>query len=576
MMNSKFILSFGALFFSTVVVLAGDGLLGWNERPVPGRIAVCPSPSSTEEGMILASLSGLAAQAVAEGRTDEMIWEDISSESYVILYKSALTALSPKSVRTADLWDILKEYAKSGIVKGYVLYKKDMSPGKPFSQRKTVDLSVNVATVYAGVLGAVLVEESLEAEARKAGLKKLKDCRQISPETCFAELRPVLNNRSVVSMDPKLPNCREYAIANRLMVYYGTGDFPEKILEWVEPLSPVVGWNCGEEFVHTAMVSRWGHFNTASDKCGNMMVLAAASAVMKPAKISRLNPGEIDYLDFSSFHSYLLSDGDNMQWTNGTFLTDMNFFANPDKGRFGMNWTSCPCNLSVMSVPAWNIIAEGLPDNNSIIEYGGGYYYPDLFACNRPDRKELLTEFAERTGDRMNELGIAVLGVICSDINSTEAAEAFEIFAAHIKGLSGIVAMQYYPYEQDAEVKWFEDAEGMDIPVVMARYSIWDAVDANRPLAGTPEFVSAMVNRSAMDKARSGQQAELSFTIVHAWSCFNGWNSSMEQPCQGASAAYESSRLLLNNVKTVSLDELIWRIRMRYRPEQTNRIVKEL
>lgn len=566
-----------ALFLSASVIMAEDGLLGWNGRPVPGRIAVCPCPSSTEERMIVASLSGLAARAVAEGNADEMIWEDVPSESYGILYEAAIGALAPKSIRTADWRELLREYREAGIVKGYVLYKKDLSPGKPFSRRKSVDLSVNVATVYAGVLGAVLVEESLETEARKAGLKKLKDCRRIEPETCFAELKPVLNNRSVVSMDPKLPNCREYAIANRLMVYYGTGDLAEKVLEWAEPLSPVVGWNCGEEFVHTAMVSRWGHYNTASDKCENMMVLAAASAVMKPAKISKLNPGEIDYLDFSSFHSYLLSDGDNMQWTNGTFLTDRNFFANPDKGRFGMNWTSCPCNLSVMSVPAWNIIADGIPENNSIVEYGGGYYYPDLFASDRPDRKELLAEFAERTGARMNELGVSVLGVICSDVNSAESAEAFGIFAGHIKGLSGIVAMQYYPYELDGGVKWFEDAEGTDIPVLTAGYSIWDAVDANRPLAGTPEFVSAMINRSVMDKAHTGQQPELSFTIVHAWSCFNGGNSSSkERPCQGASAAYESSRLLLNDIKSVSIDELLWRIRMRYRPEQTNRLIDEM
>lgn len=43
-----------------------------------------------------------------------------------------------------------------------------------------------------------------------------------------------------------------------------------------------------------------------------------------------------------------------------------------------------------------------------------------------------------------------------------------------------------------------------------------------------------------------------------------------------ASAAYESFRLLLNDIKSVSIDELLWRIRMRYRPEQTNGLIDKI
>ena len=558
------------------LLFAQDELLGWNERPVPKKIVVCDSPASIDERMLLASLSGLSAQAVSNGEYDEMVWEDIPSESYGMLYKSAMEALDPKNIRRTDVWSLLADYQRSGVVKGYVIYKKDTSSGRMFSARKSIDMSANVATVYAGVLRAVIVEESLEPAVKKLGLKKLKDCRQITPEQCFQELKGQLNNRSAVSMDPKSHNCREYAIAEKLMVYYGVNDFAEKVLEWVEPLSPIVGWNCGDEFSHTFMVSRWGHFNTASDKCENMMVLAAASAVMNPVRIKEQGPSDIDYLDFSSFHSYLLSDGDNMQWTNGSFLTDKNFYASAEKEKFSMNWTSCPCNLSVMSIPAWNYIATSKPDNNSIVEYGGGYFYPDLFASCRSDRKVLLTKFAGRVGKRMNELGITLFGVICKDVHSREAEEAFAIFAREIKDLTGIIAIQYYPYEIDGEPRWFDNGHGVDIPVVTAKYSIWDAVDPNRPTAGTPEYVSELINRNVMGKARGGQQAELSFTIVHAWSSFNGWNSSNKvTTTQAATAAFRSSTLLVDDVKPVSLNELIWRIRMRYRPDQTNKILNE-
>lgn len=548
-------------------------IMGWNSRPVPKRIAVCAQTSDFGERMLVSSLSGLAAQSVADGKSDEMVWAEVPVQSYKTLFDSAMSALSPE-IRYTDAWSLLKDYKASGIVKGYVLYKEDRSEGRVFSKRSDADLSANVATAYAGALKAVLVEESQEKAARKLGLKRLKDCRSISPEQCFEDLKGILNNHGVVSMDPKSHNCRDYAIANRLMVYFGVNDFAEKVLEWVEPLSPVIGWNCGEEFYHTAMVSKWGHFNTASDRCENMNVLAAASAVMTPSTIQETCPEDIDFTKGGPYHSYLLTDGDNMQWANSSFLTSEAFYSYGSKQDFGMNWTSCPCNLSVMSVPAWNIIASGKPQSNSIVEYGGGYYYPDLFAINRDNRKELLEEFSFRVGRRMESLGIKLFGIICKDVDSPASKEYFSIFAKNIPGLAAIVAVQYYPYELDTEPMWFEGRDGADVPVLSAKYSIWDAVDANRPNAGTPEFVAEMVNRHAIAAERSGKDSELSFTIVHAWSVFNGNNSSnKEEQVQGASSAHKSSKLLLEGIKTVSLNELIWRIRMKYRPEQTKNII---
>ena len=552
-----------------------NGLFGWNKRIIPTKIAVCTAPSSDAERMLVASLSGLATQAVAAKKFNEMIWEEHSpSGFYSELQNDVVNAIQPQSIRHTECWQLLSDYKRAGIVKGYILYSFDKSKGRLYSRRENMNLSANVATIYAGILKGVLIDESLERQVQTLGLKRLKDCRTISMEDCFNEMKAKLNNHSALAVDPKVPNCREYAIANRLMVYYDVNALAEKIMEWVEPLSPIIGWNCPDEFTHTSLVSRWGHFNTASNWCQNMNLLTAASAKMEPKRLKPLNPKLIDYSDTSSFHTYLMSDGDNMQWTYNSFMTSNDFYASPLNKNFGISWTSCPVNLSIMSVPSWNRIVDKGILLNTIVEYGGGYQYPDLFATSRNNRTELLIRFARRLNEHFSQLGLTTMGVICQDVHSKAAREAFTIYAHEIKSLCGIIAIQYYPYELNGEIEWFKNGTGIDIPVVTAKYSIWDTVDVRRPSGGTPSYVASLINRNALNAANNKQPGELSFTIIHAWSSFDKRNSEEDVAVKGINAAWASAQKLNQCVHTISLEELLWRIRMRHRPQQTKNLLQ--
>ncbi|MDY3979979.1 MAG: GxGYxYP family putative glycoside hydrolase [Tidjanibacter sp.] len=575
-MKHKPIISLVALLLGSTLCSAGeyDALFGWNRSAAPKSIAVCRSTTDIAESMMLASLSGLASQATLDGRFDEMVWNDVDHPiSYKMLYQNVVDILAPDRIRRCDVWQLLDDYRRQGIVKGYVLYRADSSEGRFYSRRENIDLSVNVATVYAGLLQGVLVEESLEPKMRKLGLRRLKDCRKITPTECFERLHKELNNRSAVSVDPKSANCREYAIANRLMVYYDVTPLSERILEWLQPLSPIVGWNCPDELSHTSMVSRWGHFNTASDWCENITLLSAASTLTEPLKNREILPDQIDFDHDVAHHAYLLSDGDNMQWSYGAFLTDDDFFANGHKSEFGINWTSCPINLSIMATPVWNTIVRAKPTVNSIVEYGGGYQYPDLFAVERPNRPKLLREFARRLNEQMTRLGVTILGVICIDVDSEASREAFKVYAEEIENLTGIIAIQYYPYELDGNIMWFDNGSSVDIPVVTAKYSIWQTVDPNRPRGGSPEFVSSLINRNELSAGQQNAERELAFTVVHAWSLFDSSNSATKTPLRGANAAYSSSTQLVDSIETCSMEELLWRIRMRYRTQQTKQLL---
>lgn len=574
-MNTNYIILFIVMSLGGYLPLNGqehDDRHGWPAQKAPEKLIVCDQPQGLPESMLLESLSGLAAQAVNEGKYDTMVWTHVSNESYQHLYEQTFHTLGITSPARMDVWELLSELKRKKVVKGYILYKEDKSKGDAYSRREGINISSNVATVYAALKKGILIEESLEERAKEYGLKCLKDARNETLEECFARNKVLLNNQSALSVDPRVSNCRDFAIAQKLMLYYDTKEISERILEWVLPLSPILGWNCGDEDDYTGAITRWGHYNTASNWCSNLCVIASVSGKTQLTPVREKGIKEIDFSDLSACHSFVMSDGDNMQWLMGAFVDNPIYLGNKTRDRIGLSWTACPVNLSVISPFTWNRMAEKYTPEISYIEYGGGYQYPDQFAINRPNRPELLRRFAKRLNMQMNHLGIKVFGFICKDVNSKAALEAYQIYAEEMTDITGMIAVQYYPYELSGEIIWVSNKKGVDIPVVAARYSLWDDVDANRPRCGTPEYVASLINRDYVIQAAKKEQF-LSWTIVHAWSDFSNTSPLTQQPSVGFNPVQTSSQMLVKKIKKVSTNELLWRIRMKYRPEQTKAIL---
>lgn len=552
------------LLFSTLSSFAYDGRHGWFVQKAPQKLIICNGENITPaENMLLESMSGLCGQATNDGTFNEMVWIDFENVSYQEILKSSLESLHISNPMRMDIWELLRYLKKRGIIKGYILYKADTSEGGNYEKRDRIDYSSNVATVYAGLMKGILVEESLESKVKDLGLVMLKDARNESPEECFERCKGQLNRGSALSIDPKVYHCRDVAIAQKLMLYYGTGRFSEQILEWVKPLSPILGWNYGNEDEYTGAITRWGHYNTATNWCRNLPVIMAASDKMTPLPVHEKEMDDISMTDAFAFHSFVVSDGDNMQWTMGDFLDSPIYYGNADGNQTPMSWTLCPVNLSVVSTSTWNRFVSAKKDNSSVVEYGGGYQYPDEFAENRPNREELLTEFARRMNWHFKKLNIKIFGFICKDVFSPEARQAYEIYAKEIEGLTGMIAIQYAPYNMGGDIVWVKNKENTDIPVVTARFSIWSGLFQD-PLCGSPDYVASMINREAAKAVQEKKEKPLSWTVIHAWSDFNRTVSATDFPVKGYNAGKMSDHLLSPQVKNVSLNELLWRIRFRH------------
>lgn len=537
---------------------------GWPEQMPPKELIICKQTNQKAESMLLESLSGLAAKAVNEGRFDKMVWIQTDNESYERILDKSLDALKIQKVIYMDIWELLAYLKQQKIVKGYVLYELESD-----RKEKISNYSSNIATVYASLLSGVLIDSSLQERATMHGLKKLKDARRESTAECFKKNKQKLNNSSALSIHPSVSNMRDYAIAHGLMLYADEKEVIDDILAWVKPLSPILGWGCGDEFEFTKLASEWGHFNTASDWCINLPFISAAAPYISLRKVKEIGLEEINFSDTTYVHSFVMSDGDNMQWTMGSFVDNLNYLGHSQATLEGINWTLCPSNLAVISPASWNAIVEK-QGKASYIEYGGGYQYPDLFAIKRENRKELLRDFAKRVNSFLKETNIKIFGVICQDVTSDRAQEAFQIYAEELTDITGIIAIQYFPYELGKKVFWYSNKQGMQIPVVTATFSLWNEVSKQRSNCGTPEYISSLVNRD--EKLAVGKE-RYSWTIVHAWSDFSKTSKSTLQNAIGVNPILATRKLLDNNVRMVSMNELLWRIRMMYYPEEVKKLI---
>ena len=539
--------------------------------------------------MMVQSVAGLAAKAVNEGRGNELVWVDNGNVDLDEWYKRWLTAhptVTPGEKFTP--WELVKHFQKRGLIKGYILCRLDKSPpGR--DEHEGFDTSANVATSLAGILDGIIIDEAIEAEAKKRGLKLLLDVRDKSQVWCFQNYKDHFNRRLLCTQDPRKPHIRDFAIAHKAFTVYGKDPVVRDAMAWLEPLSPILGWNGGDEFENTDLSTRFGHIQTATDWCMNLPVLMAGSEKRAPSKAQAFNPATIDWSDRRSAVSFIDTDGDNVQWLQGNFFHgDKSYWDNPERGKIPFGWSVCFAHLAQLGPQTIDYAVSHRSTNDWFVEWGGGYYYPDHFASERTNRWELLAQHAQRTWALMKKTSTRLIGFNVAQHDSADARKAYEVFAAQTDGLLGILIFQYYPYEGGGgKTFWVKDRNGIEVPVITARYSIWESSN-QRPNAGTPAKIAREI-RQTVEKTPKSELPRHDWVITHVWSYFKkapGTDENAENLPQGNAPASGGVRgyspviwcadRLPENVRVVSPEELVWRIRMKHSAAQTKKFISGL
>jgi hypothetical protein len=220
--------------------------------------------------MMVQSAAGLSAAAVKRGDFDEMVWITSNNPNHALAWQCLNKRLDLEDRGELQPWELVRHLKDAGIVKGYVLYES------PRRGRRSSE-SANVATSVAGLLSGVIVDERLEVRVKELGLPLLLDAREKDSAWLWENYRDRFNRNAAMFQDPRKPHARDFAIAHNIVVVYGNGDTERKVLAWLEPLSPILGWNEGDEGQNAKLFSQYGHFNTATDWAMNLPLLSAGA-----------------------------------------------------------------------------------------------------------------------------------------------------------------------------------------------------------------------------------------------------------------------------------------------------------
>ncbi|NPV49318.1 MAG: hypothetical protein HPY69_20425 [Armatimonadetes bacterium] len=543
----------------------------------------------------LESLAGQAARAVNEGRGQSLVWMGVGANaSYQTWLAGVLRLTRARRVEVTDPLALVKTFARQGVIKGYVLYRADPSDRRPYEaqpeRQPGYSNSANVATTVASLCSGVIVEEAAEPVFRAMGLRCLEDVRDRDEEWLFATYRHRCNRRLVHVLDPKAPDDRGYAILTQSLCVFGVTPFTERVYAWLKPNSPVVGWNAGDEYRAVSPMSRWGKFLTASNWCSNLTVTSAVRAgqdvpwpSLQVNRQSDVDPLSLTWETDRHYTAFVLSDGDNLQWQMGNFTHHAWYWGAPTRGRFPFGWTACLADLSQVAVPTLQYMATTATANDTAILAEAGYFYADEYGARLADPGRAIEEHMDQVAATMAQLGIHVLELITGgDCRSPAAQEAYRRIARRLRGLDGILVIQYAPYNGgQGEIMWVENREHETIPVIPARYCLWAKL--RRPGCGPPAEVAQAINRAEHAGPVTGD-GFLDWTIVHAWSRFRQADTTANlraeevdeaDPAQvaDAKAGYEPVgwciQRLEPQVRVVSPQELVWRTRLYLRTRET-------
>lgn len=512
------------------------------------------------------SLVGLTNLAVEEGRSDIAVWlYDHSGKSSYQKCKQALECMGIREQGIQNGLDLAcKDYSFSE--DGINIQLKRLFDGYILTDIRNNQESGVVAAVASHVYNSIIVDIRDKEFYEAAGYKMKYDARYKTTNDAWREFKDKCKNNALVIMPAQTGELREFAIKNRLFVlnlnkdsrnpYLGKNtDLLKEVLEWLEPNAPVLGWeqNVSEdEFVGPVSLS--GHPMLPCDWSYNHSLTSLLYSERQNDIGTDIvyKPQLIDFTKKKKFVSFFLSDGDNIQWMMQDFVPE--YYDIPESEQVKMTFGLPVVALSMMA-PSWlDVILNKQRRNSSIMEMlGGGYYYIDTYSLNN-NRQKNLKIMAERLAQNMQKRNIKLLGVMAMDINSEAAKEAFQAYVDANSQLEGIIVLQYTPYAGgEGKVFWVTNREGLDIPVITTKYSIWDRLHERE---GTPDFVA--------DKLKEDTNTEsYSIVCVHAWSSFNG--------IKGAGAAKMCMEKLGDDFEVVNLQELIWRLRMSERPDQTKK-----
>ncbi|MDR3194056.1 MAG: hypothetical protein LBT76_02025 [Tannerella sp.] len=545
--------------------------------------------SNLKDYLLATSLTGLTARALQQGKTDVAIWMVHPIDSR-IAYREERASLESRGCRFLDKASPLQLATESfEPVDGIPVTLKNLFDGYILTDLQTNPESGAVAVTASHVYNGLIVDRQDRALFEKAGYKLLYDASGKNVRDAWNEFHDRCEKTGLVIMPNDTWQLRDIAIQNGwfFMNMYpvphdaGQGeywDLYETVCRTLQSHHLIYGWEAGKhserEINETA--SRNAQASAVNDWFYNACLTGADYRNRQEPVLARtLDPKTVDYSKNKRLVSFFLTDGDNNQWMMGGFIED--WYDLPESAASKVAFGIAATTLPQMAPAAFKYILEHQPENCTLLEVqGGGVYYSDTYA-NERDRQKDLREKVRLTSAYMRQHRIKMVGLMANyEVGSPEAMEAYRLFAEENDQLEGILAYQYTPYAAGAgDIFWVTNKKGYDIPVITIKYSLWNEPHL-REREGTPKYIAGCLDRDR-------NNPEFNLVCIHAWSQFADLGKDCDELAEtkdgsirGPGVAGLLEQHLDDSYEVVSLEELIWQIRMKHRPEQTKRYLNGL
>lgn len=312
-----------------------------------------------------------------------------------------------------------------------------------------------------------------------------------------------LNHSTVIELSPdKADPLRDYAIMTKSLVFYEESiektNLRDKIFSSMKGDSICLGWS-PDEFINANTASKHGVSIVASDWSYNLSTLSAfpSPPIIKKSSLKLPKRENVHYVTF------IMSDGDNMQWNLGTNYGSNKWFGYPDRNKLALGWSMSPALYylapTVFNLYYKSISAEKVPNNFIVSSSGNGYLYPGKFNRNK------LNKYIKTLNYYMKKVDEKYITVI--DDSSFNNIELWNKFTEK-SNIQGLFYLDYHKHDNfQGEILWSNNK-----PIVSCRDLLWNSLESE------DELVKKINDRVKLGQVNSCSADAFTFVYVHVWS----------------------------------------------------------
>eukprot|EP00419_Tripos_fusus_P004085 CAMPEP_0172673566 /NCGR_PEP_ID=MMETSP1074-20121228/12220_1 /TAXON_ID=2916 /ORGANISM="Ceratium fusus, Strain PA161109" /LENGTH=597 /DNA_ID=CAMNT_0013490881 /DNA_START=69 /DNA_END=1862 /DNA_ORIENTATION=+ len=368
------------------------------------------------------------------------------------------------------------------------------------------DASVSAAITYAAAGDGVLIaaSQTVADALESAGVSQVKDLRGKAVRDVLADVLPRLSTRIFVFQDTsKMANLGDYAIFARApSIAFGKDQAAQSaLLARAQGPAAAFGWGPENDFVST--LNRHGVYVHASDWSKNLAALSNAPPAVHSIPTATAEAPRVQSTEALHTVAFLMSDGDNLQWTLGNWEVDKKYWGSPQRGKIPMGWTFSPSSAWVAPSALAKVLTSKSPNDELVAGPSGvGYMFPQTWP------QSFRSDFSALTFQGMKSAGMRLVNVLGQNDNMPDMDSLSPLLAS-----SDVDGMIYYGWGDGyASLKgkafWVDSK-----PVITGRLSLWGEATSGLML-GVQPMVEAL-KKQAKDVSSA---AGYSLVIVHAWS----------------------------------------------------------